>query len=310
MKVSNGKLIEEYGKLNSARKVAQKLNMSSSTVSHRLKKLGVLRKWKKEINIDKLISSYKNHQSIRKVAEELKISPETARYNLKQLGVLNKPIRYSWNDNYFSEDNMESFYWAGFIAADGCIKFKNKKYKQLSIDLSQKDHDHLKKLKQSIVFDGPIHKISSGRIDKSEMTISSDKIFDDLVRFNIVPRKSLIYTFPKWLKKHELVNHFMRGYFDGDGSFYTSLGKGKKIPQLYFSLRGTKEFLTEYKNILEINCNIKKNINKPRYNCGIHILEYGGNLSAKSIADFIYKDSKQNTRLERKYNIVRSKNGI
>jgi DNA-binding Lrp family transcriptional regulator len=305
MKVSDEKLTEEYNRLNSAGKVAEKLNIPKSTVVYRLKKLGILKKWKKEIDINKLKNSYKKHQSIRKVAIELGISHETARYKLKTLGVLNEPIRYIWDDNYFSQDTAEVFYWAGFIAADGCVKLHSKKYKQLSIGLSQKDHEHLEKFKKSIEFDGPIHKISSCGIDKSEITISSDKIFDDLARFNIVPRKSLTYTFPEWLIKHPLVNHFMRGYNDGDGSFYIILKKNRKTPQLYFSLRGTKEFLTEYRNILEDNCKIKKNINKPRFNEDIYTLEYGGNIVVKSIANFIYKDSNSTVRLERKYNIVR-----
>lgn len=32
---------------------------------------------------------------------------------------------YKHNDYAFSTDNEQSAYWAGFIAADGCIKEKN-----------------------------------------------------------------------------------------------------------------------------------------------------------------------------------------
>lgn len=29
--------------------------------------------------------------------------------------------KYSYNDNYFRTPNLENSYWAGFIAADGCV---------------------------------------------------------------------------------------------------------------------------------------------------------------------------------------------
>ena len=301
MKVSDEILIAEYKKLNSAYKVAKKLVISSSTASYRLKKLGVLKKWKKEVDNNKLIDSYIKHQSVRKTAKDFDISHETARYKLKKLGVLNKPIIYNWNDNYFSKDNADVYYWAGFIAADGCVKLNSKKYKQLSIGLSRKDHEHLEKFKKAIEFTGQIYKIA-GNYDSSQIAISSGKLFDDLARFNIVPRKSLIYTFPKWLIDHPLVNHFMRGYNDGDGSFYISKKKDRNIDQLYFSLRGTKEFLCIFNEILEDKCKFKKH-KEPRLNSGIYCLEFGGNIKVRKIRDFLYKNSAPEIRLERKYNI-------
>lgn len=254
------------------------------------------------ITDERLIEVYKKTKSIRKTGYKLGMSHETARYKLKKLGVINKPIRYIWNDNYFSLDTPETFYWAGFIAADGCVKLHSNKYKQLSIGLAKKDHNHLEKFKKTINFNGPIHKIARKDGNSSEITISSAQLFDDLARFNIVPRKSLIYTFPEWLIEHSLVNHFMRGYNDGDGSFYTSKKK-YRIDQLYFSLRGTKEFLSVFNSVLERNCKFKKH-KEPRLNSGIYLLEFGGTRKVGKIRDFIYKNSTPEARLERKYNIA------
>ena len=258
-----------------------------------------------DIKCKKIVESYLVHQSVRKVGMELGISHEMARYKLKKLGVLNKPIKYECNDDYFQFDTSEIFYWAGFIAADGCVKLKNGKYKQLSIGLARKDHNHVEKFKKAVGFSGSVHKIISQGHIRSEITISSGKLFDDLSRFNIVPCKSLIYTFPEWLVNHFNVNHFMRGYNDGDGSFYRSLNKGRTVEQLYFGLRGTKKFLIAYKQILEQNCKLRKSDKKPRANCGIYTLEYGGTRVVGQIRDFLYKDAEQN-KLERKYNIAYS----
>lgn len=248
-----------------------------------------------------LIESYKKHQSIRKVGLELGISHETARYKLKKLGVLNKPIVYTCNEDFFAQYTPESFYWAGFIAADGCVKLKDGKYKQLSIGLAIKDAGHVEKFKKAINFNG-ITYISKCKDISVGICISSDKLFDDLARFNIVPRKSLVLVFPEWLIEHPLVNHFMRGYNDGDGSFYISkLNRGRIIKQISFSLRGTKQFLTKYKELLEKYCNLISGDKSPRLNCGIYILGYGGNRKVIKIRDFLYKNSTPEIRLDRKY---------
>lgn len=253
---------------------------------------------------ERLIEVYNKYQSIRKTGNALGISHETARYKLKKIGAINKPIRHSCNDNYFAQDTPDAFYWAGFIAADGCVLLKDKKYKRLSIGLAQKDHEHLEKFKSAIEFTGPIAKSSfnHGKYFKSEIKISSVQIFDDLARFNITPRKSLVYTFPDWVAHNKLVNHFMRGYNDGDGSFYNSVRADRKT-QLYFSLRGTKDFLNIYNNILETECDFEKH-KSPRLNCGIYCLEFGGNIKVRKIRDFLYKGSDKSIQLQRKYNIA------
>ena len=46
-------------------------------------------------------------------------------------------------------------------------------------------------------------------------------MFNDLIKQGCVPNKSLILTFPnKYQVPKNLINHFIRGYFDGDGSIY------------------------------------------------------------------------------------------
>jgi len=287
-------------------KISNKLNRSKASVIQRATKFGV----KKNglplgITVDDLIRKYKELQSLRKVGKVLGIHKSKVGYYLKKVGEVNKPIEYIWDDNYFSQDTPEVFYWAGFIAADGCVKFKGNKYKQLSIGLAQKDFEHLKKFKAAINFDGPVHKISRKDYSGCEITISSSQMFDDLARFNIVPRKSLIYTFPKWIAAHQFANHFMRGYNDGDGSFYVPAKrrKGRTIKQLYFSLRGTKEFLSVFNTILETNCEFKKH-KEPRLSSGIYCLEFGGTRKVAQIRDFLYEGSTKNTRLVRKYEIA------
>lgn len=239
---------------------------------------------------EQIEEAYTRLQSLRKVAKELGCTSEGLRVAMRRLGIyINKPVLYSCDHDFFKRENEDVFYWAGFIAADGCVRQRKNSKKELTnsydlyIGLALKDLNHLQKFKKCINFNGPIHNIIGKNSlrnhnwndsKKVELRITSKTIFDDLSKFNIVPRKTHIYTFPEWLKKHQLVHHFMRGYFDGDGSLFFSKQKNKS-DQLFFSLRGTSQFLTDYRSILENNCNLKKR-NKPiRISCNTGILEYG-----------------------------------
>lgn len=55
-----------------------------------------------------------------------------------------KQVRYDCDHDFFSRDNEQSFYIAGFVAADGCVKTHScgNSY-QVQIGLSKKDKSFL-----------------------------------------------------------------------------------------------------------------------------------------------------------------------
>lgn len=263
-------------------------------------------------NIDIILAKqiYDETKSFRKTAKYFDVCSDTIINIFKRNNIeYNIPIRYDCDHDFFFKDNEESFYLAGFIAADGCLKQRANHF-ELFIGLSKHDKDFLEKIKNTLKSNAPIkdYLIKNSKRNivwndswSSQFYITSKKIFDDLARFNIVPRKSLIYTFPEWLKNHELKHHFMRGYSDGDGSFYLS-GRNDKIKQLHFYLLGTISFLEQYEVLLRKECDLKEK--KIRFFNKIGRLEYGGNFITKKIANYLYKDS--TIYLERKYNLVHS----
>lgn len=208
---------------------------------------------------------------------------------------------YLYDKDFFIKNTAESFYWAGFIAADGCVEKKKtaRNTNRLSIHLAKKDKEHLEKFKKSINFTGPIEdKGNSCRI-----TIHSAKICKDLEQFNIVPRKTKIYTFPKWMIGSSLVNHFMRGYFDGDGSVYVRKGKGRFIDTLNFKICGTESFVSTYKDVLAIRVpKLIFPLNIESYR-GISCFKCCGNRKVTKIREFLYEDA-DDLKLDRKYNIM------
>lgn len=256
---------------------------------------------------DMLIYEYDVCGSMQKMADKLGVSIDSI-YKYMQLFEIPyaphfKRI-YTCNDDIFKFENEKTFYLVGFIAADGSLQ-KRKYSKILKLTLSKKDIEHLEKIKELLESNHPIkeykvkpNKLISTSNDCVELQIVSNNIFDDLTRFNIVPNKTKIYEFPKWLIDHPLVNHFMRGYFDGDGSIsYCIIDKNRTIRQKRFNMIGNENFIYNYRDILIKNCNISKVKISPKGT--IFSVSYCGNGNAQKIYNFLYKDA--TIYLERKY---------
>lgn len=269
---------------------------------------------------EQLDEAYKRLGSLSLVAKELGGTKEGIRCAMKRYGLEIKPlIIHTHNDYFFKDDNELSFYWAGFIAADGCIGQRTKSKNgiktlsesyALSMGLGVKDKEHVEKFKNHIQTTAPIgiylvkHSVQNPKwndTEKAEIKITSQKIFTDLMRFNITQRKSLTCTFPEWTLDNKLLNHFMRGYFDGDGSFYIQKHKTKR-DQLCFCVRGTPEFLKVYRSVLERENLVTVRDTEIRFYGGQGSLEYGGNGVIARISNYLYNNA--TVYLDRKYNLV------
>ena len=239
----------------------------------------------KDIQTEELIKIYNQTKSIKKLSVILNCTPQYAGYLLKSKGIkcFN---RYTFDYDFFKQETEQTYYWAGFIAADGCIYSRNNS-DTLKIRLAIKDYNHLEKFKNHIKATNPIFKFSHHKYPSCEISLTSKILKIHLKKFNIENRKSLSYSFPKYLN-NDLLNHFMRGYFDGDGSWYYSKNN---IPQRYFSIRGTESFLIKYKEILFENLLISSKYSHIRNNCGTSILEFGGNNLTSKIRNYLYNNS-------------------
>ena len=248
---------------------------------------------------------YKNLGSMQKIANKFNVSIDSITKYMKLHGINYsshyKGI-YSCNDKFFSEDTEESFYWAGFIAADGNLKIRRNATKIIKICLALKDKDHLDKFKLSIKSNHPLkeYKVKPSKLSQKirhsvQISIVSKDMFDDLNRFNIIPNKTKIYDMPTWMLNHPLSHHYLRGYFDGDGSISTcGLGKGRIVLQGSFSLLGNKEFINKYIEMLVKNAKVnyaKNCLKTPNSKHKVYSLSYSGNNNIKKIYYYLYKDA-------------------
>ena len=84
-------------------------------------------------------------------------------------------------------------------------------------------------------------------LNRCRFSIRNAQLHDSLIKQGCVPNKSLILTFPDInVVSEDLVRHFIRGYFDGDGCL--SFNKNKYCtPNI--SILGTKQFLEKLETI-------------------------------------------------------------
>lgn len=152
--------------------------------------------------------------------------------------------RYLLNENYFEKiEDERRAYWLGFLAADGCI-MNTPGRRFLSIELSQKDEVHLLKLKDDLEYSGPLHYKKPRKCGGPSvcLKVCSPKIVDNLIKNGVVERKSLVLEPPLFLEK-DLVRHWIRGLFDGDGS--VSHSKDGYVRGEFFGTENVMKFVVE-----------------------------------------------------------------
>jgi|LakMenEpi03Aug12_release.lakeMendotaPanAssembly.Ray.scaffolds.fasta_scaffold230857_2 hypothetical protein len=213
-------------------------------------------------------------------------------------------ISICMQENFFEIINDETkAYILGFLYADGCFTSKNNR---INVNLSVKDSDLLKHM--SIVLLGE----DKTKIDTKQYTsyiknrpikskgfirlqIYNKKMVNDLIKTGNESPKSLTLTFPLNLDS-SLYNHFIRGYFDGDGCLSIKSNSKNNVKRATIAILSSFSFCDKLKDIIENLLNITTNIIKKGK---IHVLEINGNKQVEIFTDWMYKDC--TIKLERKY---------
>jgi hypothetical protein len=91
----------------------------------------------------------------------------------------------------------------------------------------------------------------------------------------------------------EVRHHFVRGYFDGDGSICHTIYKGKR--RVLISFRGTQNFLEG----VHLATGLPTGGIYPKTGKGIKALSFCGKLRMLQLAEYLYKDA--TIYLERKH---------
>lgn len=198
------------------------------------------------------------------------------------------------NETAFDNYSEEACYWAGFIAADGCVDSKNR----LRIMLKYDDISHLEKFKEYLKSTHAIS-INTTTYNRCSFELTNPYIVDMLdINFNIVPNKTATLQFPKFIPSKYMV-HYIRGYFDGDGSICESFSNKNSITTSIYATfaSGSKEFSEDLFAYLGNKLNLGGHLQEFKDSVKWQ-LKYNTN-DAKTLLSYMYEDS--NVYLDRKY---------
>lgn len=158
-----------------------------------------------------------------KCGKEITYQSYSAWYNANKAGTFCRSCSYKQSTHRCGdltkllEDTYESYYWIGFLLADGC--FSNGR---LRIDLAIKDKEHLLKLASFLSYTGTIMETDK----KIGLAIKDiDTVEAICNKFNILKQKtynppSNLHTFQK-----DYLYCILAGFIDGDGSIQNQSGR-------------------------------------------------------------------------------------
>lgn len=202
--------------------------------------------------------------------------------------------RIQFNTRYFMTlDDEHKAYWIGFLFADGSIQRTDKKVLQpnrLSLSVNEQDVSVIEKFADDIDMshDNIRHYYARQGYKPGNFACvycNSVDMVNDLIShgFTLLKKdRSILPCLPK-----ELQNHFVRGYFDGDGSISSSefniTSEGNIVPLIY--------------EILVKECSLSRT--KISYTKNSYRIRWGGRDSMEKIGTYLYENA--TVYLERKF---------
>lgn len=251
--------------------------------------------------IQEIINLYQNGISANKIAEKFETSRPTINSVLKKNGIeLNQngiaQRKYKIDEHYFDAiDTPNKAYILGFIYADGCNFTPSN---LIRITLKDTDKDFLELLRLEMKNEKPLKFIDKNQRSKNgcvTLELQSKHMSEKLEELGCPNNKSLILQFPNFISE-ELMSHFIRGYFDGDGYIQDP---EKRSNCTMIIIVSSKFFIDSLKNYLQENLGIESHIRIMK-NSATESLYITKTQYVKDFCEWIYKNA--DLYMKRKYN--------
>ena len=246
--------------------------------------------------------------TITKIAEEVGLHRTTLKKYLEKYYPEVKLSKVQYNENAFDTiDTEEKAYWLGFLFADGSMGSKNN---TIELQLSAKDAEHVRKFARFMQYNQEI-KFKRNKKDKNEeiyydscrVSFTNKHLWGTLNSYGCTPKKSITLKFPdeSIFSDKSLIRHFIRGYFDGDGT----LGIYDNKVDIYIyhnhchlALLGTNDMLTNIVNYIGIPKKVFITTPSPKTKNDLFKVQYAAK-EAFYASFYMYYNS--NIYLDRKY---------
>lgn len=225
------------------------------------------------------------------------VSTVLDRYNVQKRPETEIHRIFDRNSHYFDEINTPNkAYILGILYADGCNHIN---HNAIHLQLQERDKEILEKIKYEIEYEGPLrfnptHEKNNRFQNSYILCINDEHMSKKLNELGVVNAKSLTLKFPTFLKE-DLLSHFIRGYYDGDGCIYYY----ERFQKCQTQICGTRDFCEKLSEILTL-MNIKHCIKHPKQ-CHENtvVLATNGNKSSYNFLSWLYKDA--DLKMNRKY---------
>ncbi len=211
--------------------------------------------------------------------------------------------KYSLNENYFDDLSSEDkIYFLGFLMADG---YNSETRGVIEISCSEKDKDFLQELNLLIGSNKPLRFVRCKKDTSYRASFCSRHLSETLSKLGCVQAKTFKLKFPEYLVNDDMIRHFIRGYFDGDGCISCTHAKRKNVFGNSFlsvvTITSTDDFCQYIKDYIMGGLNITSNIScrHPSHDNNNRTLCISGNKQVIKFCEWMYKDS--NLFLKRKY---------
>jgi len=200
-------------------------------------------------------------------------------------------------------------YLLGLLFSDGTVENTQKSSRTCYFTFTSKDLELINQIK---ILLSSSHKVYSRKplwkkIKDKEyfchetfcLRIGSKDMYQDLVKLGLKPRKSLTLKFP--IIPNNLLNFFLRGYFDGDGCIYVNKNNNKELKVIFTC--GSKKFLNKLSTKLQERINTSpKSISKGSDAYRLSFRKF----DSIKILNFIYGDLYKAPFLKRKFQTYRT----
>ena len=262
-----------------------------------------------EIQEEDIIKSYLGGESSVSIGKRYNTTHKPIlkvlhRYNVNVTNKLSVRT-YTLDEHYFdSIDTPNKAYILGFLYADGSI---HRQKSTLSISLEEGDKYILQRMKEEMNSERPLefidyskkHDFGYNYKNQYRFAVFSSYMCDVLISKGLVENKSWLLEFPDWLDE-ALLRHFVRGYFDGNGSYCPHVTKdGKFQPLITFTSTDNfcRALRLKLQNELSIPCG---NVYDASCHNGVtRVLSFSGRNQVKVFLDWLYTD--KDMYLIRKY---------
>ena len=252
----------------------------------------------KKLLEERIIELYNQGLSLQKVANFVGYKSANSvkniliKYGIQRRGTAG--FKEPFKENFFENiDSEEKAYFLGFLMADGNVYVRKQSQPCIRLEISVKDLEILERFKMAIESQ---NSICFDKRNCCSLKVHSCKMFNDLGKLGVIPNKTKHEIIPNI--NQDMMRHFIRGFFDGDGWCTNTTSHGKrKGSRKCIGFVSNYEFLDNLNIIL--NSEIGTRINKVVERIGCSMLLYSSNKDVESLREYMYNDA--TIYLKRKY---------